>query len=510
MATPEPFTIQSKPGIKKDSTSFEGDYYQDGTWNRFSARALPKKIGGYTGVTSRLLEIIRGMDSFALNSSNILHLGSASLLTQLQVSFAGALGAQVDRTPAGTANAANLWQIVAFYNKVGGLSSVVAHPGQNLVNIANSTETRIYSGAINGTAALTASGMDPVSGGIVPVPPYLMAYGNSGRVDISALNDLTAATANSTFVTAQKVVFGLPLRNSSLPSALLWSLDTLVSAVFDPAATVTAGGDPVFDFNEIATISILSSQCVVELDSIYYWVGVDRFYMFNGVSRELPNDMNIEFFFNNLNFAQRQKVFAYKVPAYGEIWWCYPSGTATECNHAVIYNTRLQTWFDTPLPDGGRSAAVFAKVYQKPFMVDVDLTSTGYTLWQHETGVDKVLGSVTLPIEADYTTHEFTPITAPTGAVDKEYRVAIVEPDFVQSGDLTCTVFGRANARSELIEHPPLTITEVAADAAEQVVRLKKNGRLLSFKFATNTVGGNYETGRVIGHIEQTDGRVTQ
>ena len=511
MGTPQPFPIASTPGIKRDATQFEGDEYSEGQWCRFSARGLPKKIGGYQSVTSHLNEVVRGMDAYMLSAINHLHLGSRSFLTQVEVTAAGALGAQNDRTPGGFApNVNNLWQIAAFYDVVGGTTMVVAHAGQNLADISSQVETPIYYGPVGAITPLVASAMDPVGGGIIPVPPYLMAYGVNGRVDISVANDLTMATANSTFATSQKIVKGLRLRNTPAPAALLWSLDALITAIFDPAATVAAGGLPTFAFNEIAEISIMSSQGVVELDSIYYWPGVDRFYMFNGVVRELPNNMNIDFFFDNFNFAQRQKSFTFKIPRHGEIWFCAPLFGATECNWAIIYNTRLNTWYDTPLPDGGRSAAVFAKVYQKPFMCDLDATATGFTLWQHETGRDKVLGATTLPILANYQTREISPISRPQGAVDKAYRVAIIEPDFNQTGDIICTVHTRANARTPEIVSAPLVIPAVATGPADQVNYAKVNGRLMSFKFESNSVGGNFETGRIMGHIEETDGRITQ
>lgn len=509
MGTPQPVSISSSPGIKRDSTQFEGDNYTDARWCRFSARALPKKISGYQASTSRLAEIVRGMDAFALNATLYLHLGSAGLLTQVQTDFSGNVGLQTDRTPGGfVSNPTHLWQVTAFYNKVGGATAVVAHAGQNLSNIASDVESPVYFGSVNGTGLLTASALDNVSGGIIAVPPYLLALSNGGRVDISAINSLTSPTANSTFITAQKVVRGLPLRGQT-PSAILWSLDTLVTATFDPAQT-SASGLPTFDFNEVAEISVLSSQGMVELDSIYYWPGVDRFYIYNGISQELPNNLNIEFFFDNLNFTYRQKAFTFKVPAWGEIWFCAPLFGATECNWAIIYNKRLNTWYDTPLPDGGRSAAIFAKVYQRPFMADVDLTTTGYTLWQHETGVDKVIGSQSLPIQAFYRTHEMSPIVLQQ-AVDKAFRVGILETDFAQTGDMSCTVWSRANARVDAVASDPLLIVPApVTDPAEQLVEVKQNARLLSFQFESNTPGGDFEAGRTLAHIETSDGRITQ
>ena len=38
------------------------------------------------------------------------------------------------------------------------------------------------------------------------------------------------------------------------------------------------------------------------------------------VVREIENTLNVNWFFDNLNGAQRQKVFGFKVPRFGEIW----------------------------------------------------------------------------------------------------------------------------------------------------------------------------------------------
>src|SRR6185369_14779719 len=153
------------------------------------------------------------------------------------------------------------------------------------------------------------------------------------------------------------------------------------------------------------------------------------------------------------------KVFAFKVPRWGEIWWCYPRGSATECTHAVILNVREGTWYDTELPGSGRSAGLYAKVYSKPFMVDVDLTATGYTLWQHETGTDSVLGSTVDPIPAHFTTSEISMLGTQQPA-DKTLRCARIEPDFVQTGNMTVTITGRANARAPFQPGETFTFTD--------------------------------------------------
>ena len=59
------------------------------------------------------------------------------------------------------------------------------------------------------------------------------------------------------------------------------------------------GGAPVFDFDTLShNISVMSAASIIEYDSVYYWPGVDRFYVFDGVLRELQNEMNRNWFFD--------------------------------------------------------------------------------------------------------------------------------------------------------------------------------------------------------------------
>lgn len=504
---PSPIRIQSQPGIKRDGTAFEGDNYVDGQWCRFN-RGLPRKMGGYSSIVSSLLEKIYGMNSYSFNNTQYIAMGSATALQQAQVLSSGVFGGMNNRIPAGFVGSANnLWQFDVFNNSVSATDTIlVAHAAPNLADISSSVERAIYYGAITATTALTATTMDPQSGGIVVLSPYLVSYGNGGRVDVSQPNDVTVAP-DAAFVTGQKIVKGLPLRGGgSGPSGLLWSLDSLVRMTFNSSIL---SGVP-FSFDTISSeSSILSSQSVIEYDGIYYWAGVDRFLMFNGVVREVPNTMNQNWFFDNLNYTWRQKVFAVKVPRWGEIWWCYPRGTATECTHAVVLNVREGTWYDTELPDSGRSAGLYAKVYSKPFMVDVDLTDTGYTLWQHETGVNSIKGVAVEPVPSHFTTGEISMLTAGE-AQDKSLRVARCEPDFVQVGDMTVTVTGRANARATAQPSEVFTFSDVATSAAEQVVNLKEIRRLMQFTFATNTPDGDYQMGQPMAFVEPADGRYTQ
>lgn len=510
-----PLLIVSQPGIKRDGTKLEGQFYKDGEWCRFQ-RGRPKKMGGYQQVTDTVPEITRGMTQFSQDNIQFLHLGHPNTLGQYQVSN-GTLNLFTDRTPAAfTTDVNNLWQFAVFADTSGtGNHLLVAHAAPNALNIDNSVGGDIYAGIVTGGAVLdsvpfnAAWNATPVSGGIVVTGQYLFAFDSDGRIIQSAINDLSAVPVEFNIGT-QKIVAGAPLRGAGTgPAVLFWSLEQLIRGTFN------AGGPPDFAFDIIGpSISILSSQSVIEYDGIFYWVGIDRFYMFNGVVREVPNEFNDNFFFDNLNYTHRNKVFAMKVPRFGEIWWCYPRGTATECTHAIIYNVRGNFWYDTPLPaaddgntvDQGRTAGINADVFRRPFMVDNDVTSNGRTLWQHETAKDKVRTSQVNAIRSFFETHEFNLLE--TGQTMKSLRVARIEPDFVQVGAMTLTVVGRQNAKASQVEGTPVTFPDSPSTPTDQTIKLKTQRRLLSFRWESNTAAGDYEYGDTYAHIEPSDDRV--
>jgi hypothetical protein len=107
------------------------------------------------------------------------------------------------------------------------------------------------------------------------------------------------------------------------------------------------------------------------MDGSFYWMGVDRFYVYNGQVSVLPNDKNVNWLFDNLNYEQRQKVWATKIPRYNEIWFFYPRGTATECTDAIIYNVKDRLWYDAGQAIGTqRSCGYTTEIFPTPIWAD--------------------------------------------------------------------------------------------------------------------------------------------
>lgn len=359
------YQITTLPGVRRDGTQLDADYYTDGQWLRFQ-RGKPKKMGGFKRVTNMLAYPIRQVVVWSRGLMNSVYSFSSSKIETVLVDKDGLGSIVYDRTPSGfPANDNHVWSVDTMYDDAVGSDGtiVVAVATNSLTNIDDDTQKQVYFGLANNTAAFTPITGLTVSGGVVCIAPYLVYFGSDGLVGWSDVNQpqtLNSGDAGSDRVTGAKVVKGLPLRGGNGPGALLWSLDSLISMQY-------VGGSAVFRFTTISSqTSILSQNSVIEYDGNYFWVGVDRFLAYSGGSvSELPNDNNLNWFFDNLNFDQRQKVWATKVPRYGEIHWYFPFGDATECTHCVIYNVREKTWYDNRNP---RSAGFYSQVFHYPVM----------------------------------------------------------------------------------------------------------------------------------------------
>lgn len=491
--------LRPLPGIKRDGTSTEGNYWNEGQWSRFY-RGLPQSIGGYRSLTNQFSGPSRGLFvNLAGNGYVQIFSGSSDVIEVGQFTAAGVGSGVSDITPVGfVADDNNVWQIDSVYNSNGGGEiDLIAHAAPNLADIGSDTAAQVYYGDITSAAPLTGStddSMNPfmVSGGIAAIHPYTIAYGSNGLVAVSDPDNPSLFPVASQFnPTSSKIVKGLSIRGSSAPSALLWSIDSLIQMQF-------VGGDTVWTFNTLSDqSSILSSSAVVEMDGIYYWPGIDRFLVYNGVLRELPNQMNLSFFYDNLNFAQRQKVFGFKIPRFGEIWWGFPKGDSVECNWFLCYNTRENIWFDTPMPPDGRSAAYFPQAWQYPVLsgaMNYPSAVDGIQMWQHAYGVNEIIGNTVNAIESYIVSAD---ISIVGGGISSELaedcwtQMVRVEADFLMNTALNFQILGRVFAmdNNEILDTHVITQTNNHFDTQVQA-------RYIRYKFGANQQDGYYVMGQ--------------
>jgi hypothetical protein len=541
------YPISVTPGIQRDGTQFSSGSWIDGEWCRFY-RGLPKKMGGYVKIGG-IPNIIRGTYVVPTSPNFNVYLGDFKHLHYYSIDSSGTIIAgPLRRTPVPfSASPYNLWSFDIMHSTVSDSSILIAHAAQNLYSIDSNTNGEIFYGDTYGNAPLVGSGVE-VSGGIVVLHPNLFAFGNNGEVIIFSPNS-TTDIINTARVTGQKIVAGLPTRGgSNSPAGLLWSLDSVIRVTFvGPQA-----GD--FNFDTISSqSSILSSKSVIEHDSFYYWIGSDRFLYYDGTVRELPNQTNSEYFFNRIDYSQRQKVWATKIPRRGEIIWHYvsihsPNG---ECDSTIIYNIREKCWYDASI---SRSSGYFDQTFTYPIWTDSSqnigvlkwvtiegqnwnvlqvqswaLWNVGeqYSIWLHEKGVDKDIGflawanideiwnevqanswanwsSGVLPIRSNIESRIISLASYDPNNQRQDLDVVLdlerIEPDFKQKGKMSLTIRGKKYANSpEFVSKPYVFYgTDSIIPPPTEKIDLREQRRQMTLKFESNVIGGDYEMGQVL------------
>jgi len=138
-------------------------------------------------------------------------------------------------------------------------------------------------------------------------------------------------------------------------------------------------------------VTIVSDRAWAVAAGVTYWMGDEKFYVFDGRVQTLDCDIR-KFIFDDFNAGQNLQVFASTVEQFSEVWWFYCSADSTEINRYAVYNYSERIWYYGNL---GRTAWIDASVIDdKPLATDYNRR-----LLQHETGCDDA--STTSPVGFD-------------------------------------------------------------------------------------------------------------
>ncbi len=506
----------SKPGIQRDGTPYASQSYIGGQWCRFYM-GRPRKIGGYKLIDIGNREIIRSL--FAVPGSNNIdaYLGRASSLSYNKFDFNGNGNGEIDRTPDFyVPNNNNVWDMDLFTSTVPELVSyIVASAIPNGNDISNRVDGNIYYGDTKDNLPLTVI-IDTdlnevkVSGGIVFSSPIMIAYGNDGLIRWSNAGDITTwDPLNNIIIDNTKIIQIYRTRGGTNPQLLAWSLDSLINLTYVAGPDASTGTFSVSTIQD--NITVMSPKSIIEYNQQFFWIGVDQFYFFNGIVQRLDNSMSTDWFFQNINLQQRTKVWGMVVPRYKELWWFYPRGpNQTECNACIIFNTELNVWYDSYIT---RASGLSTSIFPLPLMADSVQESVpsgrgiinNYGLWMHEYGVDKENSGIKYAIDSFFETHIHT-LFESNPELNRLIRTRRIEPDFAQQENMKVTINNRmfpsdTLENGQIIQSGPYYFTadtqKIDADANQ--------GRLVSYVFDSNIVGGNYQAGQTLLDYEIGD-----
>ena len=167
---------------------------------------------------------------------------------------------------------------------------------------------------------------------------------------------------------------------SEIVTAVQTKQQTLVITDVSVHALQFIGPPFTFGITEVGrNTTIISENAAVAVEESVYWMGYREFYVYNGRTQKLVCPVQ-DFVFSDLNRDQDTKIIAGQNSAYSEVWWFYPSSSATANDKYVVYNYEQNIWYYGTL---SRTAWVDRGVFLYPIAA-----STDNYLYYQEFGLD--------------------------------------------------------------------------------------------------------------------------
>jgi hypothetical protein len=146
------------------------------------------------------------------------------------------------------------------------------------------------------------------------------------------------------------------------------------------------------------SVSIVGPNAATIASGVTYWMGIDKFYKYDGRTQTLRCDLR-EYIFSDINTAQYEQVFAAPNEGFNEIWFFYCSENSNAVDKYVVYNYEEDIWYygtmaRTAWLDSGLRNFPLAATYNNNVV-------------NQEQGVDDNATGTVLPIEAYISSSQF-------------------------------------------------------------------------------------------------------
>ena len=242
-------------------------------------------------------------------------------------------------------------------------------------------------------------------------------------------------------------------------------------------------------------VSIVGPNAAVIASGAVYWMGVDKFYKYDGRVQTLNCDLR-RYVFGDFNKLQTQQVYAGTNEGFNEVWWFYCSNDSLISDRYVVYNYIENVWYYGNL---GRSAWLDSGLLPLPIAATYN-----HELVQHEDGVDAYDLGTSTALAAYISSSEFD-----IGDGHNFGYVWRVLPDLTFENSVSTssgtaptvamTLFPMQNsgsgtgtpAGSSVIKGSTYNITEEYTG----IIYTRARGRQMIFKIASDQIGTTWQFG---------------
>jgi hypothetical protein len=246
-------------------------------------------------------------------------------------------------------------------------------------------------------------------------------------------------------------------------------------------------------------ISIMSPNAAVIASGVVYWMGVDKFYLYDGRVQTLNCDLR-RFIFQDLNQDQNQQVFCSTNEGFNEVWWFYCSSGATAVDKYAIYNYLEKVWYYGTM---SRTAWLDSGLQNFPIAATYSSTTGQGNLVYHEDGLDNNETATTTAIEAYIGSSEFDIGDGHNFGFIWRMLPDLTFGDSVNSPTadapkVTMTLYGLANSGSGTTSSSGANVVSSSTYDIEQFtgqIYTRLRGRQMIFKISSNQIGTAWQLG---------------
>jgi hypothetical protein len=178
----------------------------------------------------------------------------------------------------------------------------------------------------------------------------------------------------------------------SRQEVLVWTDSAMYSLQYQ-GAPIVWGAQIVGD-----NISIAGPNAMSIASGVTYWMGVDKFYKYDGRTQTLRCDLR-QYIFDDINQSQLQQVCSGTNEGFNEVWWFYCSANSVEIDKYVVYNYAEDIWYYGEM---GRTAWLDSGLQSGPIAA-----TYANNLVDHEVGNDDGIENTPVPITAYISSAEF-------------------------------------------------------------------------------------------------------
>jgi hypothetical protein len=145
-------------------------------------------------------------------------------------------------------------------------------------------------------------------------------------------------------------------------------------------------------------ISIMGQNAVAIGSGVVFWMGLDKFYKYDGRLQTLRCDLR-QYIYNDINLLQASQVYASTSEGFNEVWWFYCSANSTVIDKYVVYNYAEDIWYYGSM---GRTAWLDSGLRDYPIAA-----TYANTLVNHEFGTDDNVDGTPVAMSTVISSSEF-------------------------------------------------------------------------------------------------------